>query len=358
LIILFFAFLHTPLYVKEAGAPRHWANGFVFSLSGQQYFVPDVSGALPEEAAAGYDASNTVTPYPGFRAGVGYEWKAWSVFIESGYTYIRGDNPLITDIAAAPLLAKAGYSFFPVRRLSLTPLLGVGAVFSSADHHRDVIDMLLEQKVHSSGSGLLVSAGARAAWEFHPALRVFGGFSLDCVVETGGPIPLPQADVGVLLRPAPHRARQAKQVVLPVPRAPPKKEAVKQTWLVLFEPDETELRGQDAQVFAEIAQALAECAEGSIKLHGYAAPYRSEAGQNNVSKERARYCAELLAAAGAAEYTITQAWHGAQKAPETSDGSDRKRRSVEIILEGWKYERNESDQYNEHNEQKTEDGNE
>jgi outer membrane protein OmpA-like peptidoglycan-associated protein len=365
--LLLFALPHTPLHVKEAGAPRHWANGFALSLSGQQYFVPDISGALPAETAAGYDASNTITPYPGFRAGLGYEWKAWSVFIESGYTYIKGDNPLITDITAVPLLVKGGYSFFFFRRLSLTPMIGAGMVFPTADHYRDVIDMLLEQKVHSTGSGFLVNAGARAAWEFHPALRVFGSFSLDCVVETGGPIPLPQAELGVLLRPVPPRTVQTKPAVIPAPELPPpqeeppppQKEAVRRTWLVLFDPDETGTREGDAAVFGEIAQTLAECAEGSIKLHGYAAPYRSVAGQDNVSRERARSCVEMLTAAGVAEGAMTEEWHGAQKVPETSDGSDSQRRSVEIILEGWRYERGESDQQNgrENAVQQQEDGN-
>jgi hypothetical protein len=71
LVLLLFAFLRTPLYVKEAGQylPPRWTSGFVLSLSGQYYFLPNLSDALSPELAARYGVSSAIVPYPGFRAG-------------------------------------------------------------------------------------------------------------------------------------------------------------------------------------------------------------------------------------------------------------------------------------------------
>jgi hypothetical protein len=65
----------------------------------QYYVIPNIADAFAPDLAAKYGfGDGLVTPYPGFRGGFGYEWGRLQVGFETGYTYIKGDNPLVTDI--------------------------------------------------------------------------------------------------------------------------------------------------------------------------------------------------------------------------------------------------------------------
>jgi outer membrane protein OmpA-like peptidoglycan-associated protein len=71
-----------------------------------------------------------------------------------------------------------------------------------------------------------------------------------------------------------------------------------------------------------------------VTLRGYTAPYSTPGAQRALSETRARYCAEYLEREyGIERERITIEWYGADSLPEASDGSDRTRRCVEILIE-------------------------
>jgi hypothetical protein len=169
---------------------QDWKEGLFGYLSGQYYVIPGLASTLSPDLAEKYGVSKGVISYPGFRAGAGWEWRHWSFGLESGYSYIKGDNPLILDIFIVPLLFKAGYSFFPIKsyeQFSLTPAASLGIVFAAVDHYRDVIDMLTERQSHLTSKGLFAQLGIRAGWnpvkKWGRAFEVFAGLSVDAVAS-------------------------------------------------------------------------------------------------------------------------------------------------------------------------------
>jgi len=380
-----------------------WLEGIFVSVSGQYYMLPNLAKAISPELADQYGVSGAIRPRPGFRAGAGYEWKKWSFGLESGYTYIKGDNPIVTDISIVPILVKAGYSFFPISSyeyFSLTPTAALGRVFAQADHYIDVIDMLLEKSTHSKNTGFMAQLGVRAGWnpirQQGRALEVFAGLSIDGIIETGGLIPLPQIELGVIVRPFKFKFKarsvpveekiieeeliveEPEEIDKPVeeelfieeePEEIEPPEPVLYTWRALFPPNGTTATAEGRAVLDEagafIAEAIAKAAvketiveateetavepaeeiaeepekiiewEYKIIIKGYAAPFVSVPGQREVSRRRALYCASYLKEKyGIPEEYITVGWHGADALPEnTEETAHSQRRSVEILFE-------------------------
>jgi len=336
-------------------------------FSGQYYLIPDLAKAISPELASQYGVSGSIVPYLGFRAGAGYGWRNWSFGAESGYTYIKGDNPLVTDIAITPLLLKAGYSFFPItsyRFFSLTPTAALGIVFAKANHYKDVIDMLTDNITVSSNTGFMAQIGLQAAWnpvrQWGRAFEIFARFSIDGIIEKGGLIPLPQIEIGITIRPFAFKTRpvpvthiEEKPIVeTPVEIIAEEEEAqeaeppqsVRYLWLVLFPPDEMSAVSHGNAVLDEAGAVLAEMPTGAefrIILRGYSAPYVSVSGQREVSRRRALYCADYLRQRyGIPDERITVEWYGAEALPENIEENDHvSRRSVEIIFEGEGYEK-------------------
>jgi len=407
-------------------APNRLYEDIFASISGQYYMLPDLARVVSPKLAAQYGMEGAIVPYPGFRIGAGYEWKKWSFALESGYTHIRGENPLVTDISIVPVLLKAGYSFFPISSyeyFSVTPTAGLGLVFAQADHYIDVIDMLLDNLTHSENTGFMAQFGVRAGWnpvrQLARALEVFAGFSIDLIIEKEGIIPMPQVELGILLRPfqikfefKPRPIKEKiieenpavelleeiieeeyeeeifiEEVVEEEPEIIEPPEPVRCVWLALFPPNITTASAEGRAMLDEagafIAEAITKAAvkeaimeaneeidvetekeavieeeieeiavekaeetiveepspewEYKIIIKGYAAPFVSVAGQRDVSRRRALYCASFLREKyGIPEELITVEWYGAEALPENVDEKAHAlRRSVEIIFEGW-----------------------
>jgi outer membrane protein OmpA-like peptidoglycan-associated protein len=74
-----------------------------------------------------------------------------------------------------------------------------------------------------------------------------------------------------------------------------------------------------------------------VTLRGYTAPYSTPGAQRGLSELRARFCETYLRREyGIEGERIRVEWYGAERLPELSDGTDRQRRCVEIIIENRK----------------------
>jgi outer membrane protein OmpA-like peptidoglycan-associated protein len=356
-----------------AGDLPAWTGGLFLDLEGQYYIVPDLAASLDPGMAERYGVSGgLIKPYPGFRAGLGYEWNKFRFSLESGYTWIEGDNPLVLDLNLVPLAFKAGYVFSPFGRLGIVPLLGAGLVFSSVNHYETAIDMLMENPARSTAPGFLASAGLRLGWSFVPALTVYAGAGLDCVIETGGLIPLPSLELGVNIKPflfgrkpRTEPQKQAKteakpepvkivpvetpplelagepaelpaEIPPPEPEAPPPEPEVpvRIRKTVYFPADaEIPLRAHLMEL-DEAGELLRSSPALGVTLRGYTAPYSTPGARRRLSEVRAAFCGEyLMREYGIEAGRITIEGRGAESLPETSDGSDWMRRCVEIIIE-------------------------
>lgn len=354
---IFLFLIHFPLRAQSN------QDGIFVYFSGQLYLIPEIAGAISPELADRYGVSNVFTPYPGFRAGAGYELGRWSFALESGYTYIKGDNPLVVDISIVPLMLKAGYSFFPISGyefFSLAPTAAMGFAFARVNHYKDAIDMLTDKMIHSENAGFMAQIGLRAGWnpvrQWERFFEIFAGLSVDCIIETGGIIPLPQLEFGITIRPFAYKARNACAAedgrIAPeeiaeeelfteklIEEAP---QFFRYLWLVLFLPDEIIAPAHGRAVLDEAGQMIAETisavidGEYRIILRGYAAPFVSVSGQQSVSRSRVLHCASYLREKyGIPDELITVEWYGSQALPEnTEEAAHSSRRSVEIIFEG------------------------
>jgi outer membrane protein OmpA-like peptidoglycan-associated protein len=296
-----------------------------------------------------------IKPYPGFRTGLGYAWKKFRFSLETGYTYIAGTNPLVLDITLIPLTFKAGYVFSPWKALSITPVVGTGLAVVSVTHYETAIDMLLGRQSRSSNRSVLLNAGVRAGWSCTPALELYAGAGLDCVVETGGLIPLPAVELGVLIKPfrfgekrdvkpAGTELINIPEIVVPeiagpveepepVPEAETPAEPVRVVRVLHF-PAERAVPVRSHLVELDAAAELLRASpELSVTLRGYTAPYGTPGGRRALSERRARFCADYLEREqGIERGRITVEWYGADKEPEAAAGEDRRRRCVEIIM--------------------------
>jgi len=356
---------------------QNWTDNIFTSLSGQYYVFPGIAGAISPSLADQYGVSKGVVPFPGFRAGAGYELGRWNFALESGFTYILGDNPLVEKINLSPLLFKAGYSFFPIKkynRFSLTLVLGAGLFFGWVDHYQDVIDMLTGKITHSKNTGFLAQAGARAGWQpvlkWGKAFELNAGFSLDMIVETGGLIPLPQIELGIIVRPWRFLKLPGDSQLTGTLHSPDEAEAVdgieesdgflklteeligdpdiaRQVWLVLFPPNGATPTAAGLAVLDKAGDAMrAALSMGGnigkdskfrVIIGGFAAPFLTAAGQREISRRRAVYCRDYLVEKyGVPESMIIIGWYGSERLPENNDAASHpERRSVEIIFSGW-----------------------
>jgi outer membrane protein OmpA-like peptidoglycan-associated protein len=340
-----------------------------------------MADALAPDMAERYGVSGgLIKPYPGFRAGAGYQWHNWRFSLESGYTYIKGDNPLVLDIALVPLELKAAYVFSFRKNLSIMPLLGAGLAFASVSHYETAIAMLLDDLSRSANTGFLASAALRLGWSFLPALTVYAGAGIDCVIESGGLIPLPALELGITIKPFLFRKKAEpateSRSTEPVPAeiAAPERIEPESVRPAVIEPEETgeepavepfpepekpesllepEIDGPErivrtlhfpAERAVPVRSHLVELdAAGAllqsdqelrVTLRGYTAPRGTEQGRRILSEARARYCENYLAEKwDIARERITVEWYGADRLPEADDGSDWRRRCVEIIIE-------------------------
>jgi outer membrane protein OmpA-like peptidoglycan-associated protein len=304
--------------------------------------VPDISGTFDFSLAENYGVSGgLIKPYPGFHAGAGYQWRNIRLSLETGYTRIKGDNPLVLDIGIVPLTFKGGYVFSFLRdRLTITPLLGAGLVFAGAEHYETVIDMLFDRTSYSTGRGFFANATLRLGWSFAPALTLYAGAGIDCLIETGGPIPLPALELGLTLKPFSFRNKSpAAGSLVPEPlKTGPAvfvedPEDPRPIFSTIYFPADEAVPAQAAEL-DRTGELLRARPELRISLRGYTAPYSTPAARRALSEERVRFCAAyLIREYGIAEERISVEWYGADQLPDPGDDSDQRRRCVEILIE-------------------------
>jgi outer membrane protein OmpA-like peptidoglycan-associated protein len=329
-----------------------WTGGVFLDLAGQYYLLPDFSGVLNPSMAERYGVSGgPLKPSPGFRGGLGYEWKKFRFSLETGYTYIKGTNPLVLDIHLVPLVCKGGY-VFSLGNFSLIPLLGAGPVFVQVNHYETAIDLLLEKQIRSTAAGFLLYGGLRAGWSFIPALTLYAGGGIDCIVETGGMIPLPALELGITVKPllfgkqGPGPAAQVKPEAVEEPAAEvpeaaaveepaaeaPEAEAVRFFRNLYFPADAAVPVSSHLVELDAAGEFLGAFPAAALRLRGYTAPYGSPGARRALSEARVRFCAAYLAEHyGIGPERIRLEWYGAEKEPEAADGTDWRRRCVEII---------------------------
>jgi outer membrane protein OmpA-like peptidoglycan-associated protein len=269
----------------------------------------------------------------------------------------------VLDIRVIPLVFKTGY-VFSLGQFNITPLLGAGQVFVTAEHYETAIAMLQERKSRSSGTGFFGAAGLRLGWTFIPALTLFAGAGIDCVFETDGPIPFPAVELGVTVKPflfgksarppkpaarpaaepppvpaesaPPAAASQAEPAVPEAPPAPDPSVIEPSAGVLYFPPDSAVPAAPAALDGA--GELLRANPALTVTLRGYAAPHGTPAGQRALSEARARFCADYLRGEyGIAAERITVEWYGADRVPEAGPGGQPEgaegRRCVEILIE-------------------------
>ncbi|MCL2722024.1 MAG: hypothetical protein FWD47_11890 [Treponema sp.] len=352
--LILFLLSHS-VYSQES----NWLDGFFITASGQYYLLPDFAGISSMDLASRYASSASLNPKPGFRIGAGYELKNWSFALETGYSYISGDNPLVLEIKMIPVLLKMGYSFYPfnsLSQLSITPTAALGVVFVNAQHHKDIIDMLLGNLTYSKDTIFLLQPGVRAIWDIFPSrnriLEAFAGFSLDINLETDGIIPLPQIELGLIFRPFGRWKSQPKiesiqEIIFVTEEREIEKEDdviieielihSRRVFHVLFSPDQTIPTLEGLNNLDNAGALLEQFVNYTITLRGFAAPFVSTAGQMEVSRQRALFCANYLSEVfNVPNENIAIEWLGSAALPENTESVNHsRRRSVEIIIEGW-----------------------
>jgi outer membrane protein OmpA-like peptidoglycan-associated protein len=303
---------------------------------------------------------------PGFRAALGYEYRNFHLAVESGYTHIKGTNPLVLDIKMIPLALKFGYEYPIFFGFGVQADLLAGYFFSRTVHYLTFLDTLTGKLREDEERNTFAGARLYATWSAKgKLLKIYAGGGGDIVFENDGPIPMPLVEIGLRFYPLKLLPRKKpreqivfeEQAVIEEPEVyldefefeeaeeefyeeeaePEPPEPVRLLWLALYPSNKTAPDAEGLAVMDQAAAVMAE-AEGeyTIVLKGYAAPFVSVSGQTEVSRRRVVFCKEyLMEKHGIPEDRITVEWHGSKALPEnTAERDHARRRGVEIIFEG------------------------
>jgi outer membrane protein OmpA-like peptidoglycan-associated protein len=320
---------------------------------------------------------------PGFRGGLGFEFRHIRLSAQSGFTRITGTNPLVTGVELLPLYGKAGYRFTLPARFFILPEAGAGVVFSTTTHYRTALDMLMNNLTVSTTTSFAAALSLRLGWTVPGNfLDINLGGGLELILEEDGPIPLPAIEGWLTLRPlalakliresaarkkAVVRAAPTVSVPAPeptpppveiavIPEAPPVVEPAPEpalppvelaavpeiapvppeepvietppvispplnfTAAVYFEADTAVLIPAFLPALEDAVETLRGGTTTVVELRGYAAPVGSAESCLEVSRLRVLYCkAYLVEQAGIPESRIRSVWYGRDKMPEWGD---------------------------------------
>jgi outer membrane protein OmpA-like peptidoglycan-associated protein len=149
------------------------------------------------------------------------------------------------------------------------------------------------------------------------------------------PVIEPEAIPEPVLEPVPVPEPVPEPVlVLEVPPPEPEPEPIRILRTLYFPADaEVPVTSHLVEVDA-VAELLRSSPELRVTLRGYTAPYSTPGARRNLSELRARFCETYLRDRyGIAGNRITVEWYGSDKLPEAADGTDWRRRCVELIIE-------------------------
>jgi outer membrane protein OmpA-like peptidoglycan-associated protein len=291
-----------------------------------------------------------IKPIPGFRAALGYEYKRFRFALESGYTHIEGTNPLLLNLRFIPLMLKTGYSL-PLRwGIGLQADLLFGLIFARVEHYETVIHMFTENDKESTNGSAVLGARLYATYTFfNNAFKIYAGGGVDCVFETGGPIPLPVIEAGISVKPFMFRwgsgsgGRQSKpeeNIIFShveeniVVEETEQGRVVRLLNAVYFEANSAVMIESYRHILNEAGERLRENHSLNITLRGYTAPFGTAEGRTEISAARAGYCADYLARHyGIARHRINTESYGAERSPQFAGANWESYRCVELIIE-------------------------
>ncbi len=165
-----------------------------------------VSGSVHQIFAVG-ELSQYAQSKPGWRAGLGYnivlnEKHSFPIFVEGGYSFVSGTNPLVRTLDIVPVVGYAGYTFSPIPFLDIFVQLGAGGYFAKVDHYETAIALAAGNLTTTMGNGLIVGAKIGAGVSlFERSLEIHMNGTVECILERDGPVPLPGASLTVTVYP-------------------------------------------------------------------------------------------------------------------------------------------------------------
>ena len=351
------------LVAANAQNNERWYNRIFIEGSALNYFAP-------------LDLNEVIKPKLGFRGALGYELWRFRFALESGYTHIEGTNPLVLDISLIPLVFKFGYNQPLFFGFGVQADLSAGFIFSRTSRYETAIGMLtgnlLNDKTRSPITGARLYLTWTVPWKF---IKIYAGGGADIILETGGLLPLPLVEAGISIKPLFHLKRKtpALPAVQEIPQnivyiPPEEKEEItvdeadagenvickiiieteetvcteedepepfeRVFTAVYFPPDETVPFQQYLSVLDDAGVLLLSNPALHITLRGYSAPFSTAGGQENVSRQRAEYCADYLTENfGIEKERIAVEYYGANAKPEFADNTWDSYRCAELIIE-------------------------
>jgi hypothetical protein len=288
-----------------------WYNPIFIEGSAIHYYLPELFSGL-------------IIPEPGFRAALGYEYRHFRLAVESGYTHIAGNNPMVLDIVLLPLTAKIGYNLPLIWGFGLQADLSGGVFISQTKFYLSVIDMLMENVQDEQVISPLAGARLYLTYTFlFGMVKLYAGGGVDMILELDGPIPPPVIEAGISLKP----------LLLIKPSL---KRSIKNG--ALFQVNSAQIIEPYNDTLDEAGRRMQEKSSLHLTLRTYAPPrgdaewqVRRNDGTPALSAARANYCIEYLKENyGIDPKRIRVVYRDAGRA---ADGSQREfYRCVEIII--------------------------
>ena len=341
--LIFLIALIIPCMTQET-----WYEGFFVEGSALYNFTPSIM-------------KDTIKPVFGFRAALGYEYgnfkeesllaKAGGGFrfaLESGYTYMKGVNRLITEGSLVPLVFKFGYSQ-PLHRLAgLQADINLGMIFSNTSRYESALDIINDNI--SNDRTINIFGGLRAYAIITPLeyLKIYAGGGVDFIFEYFQPVPLAAIELGVSLKPffmgrkikkQHEETAETKNIIFEsrseniVVEETRRGRTVRLLNAVYFEANTAVMLESYRPILNEAGERLRANSRLRITLRGYTAPFGTAEGRAETSAARARYCAEYLTREyGIAASRITIESYGAERAPDFRDATWESYRCVELLI--------------------------
>ena len=316
------AFLVTFAVVSVAQAEHccaqdfRWYEGFILSAAGSLFYTPQLF-------------SEYIEPQPGIRGAFGYRYRGFSLEAESGRTQVIGTNPLVLDIVIIPLVFRASYHQNLLWGLGLRADLGAGVTYSTVVHYKDAIALLTDDLLISSDKRTpLTEARLYLTYSLPGNIQLYAGGGVDILDEVDGMIPLPLVQAGITIRPFAWKRKKPPQIQIQPPVFQ------RQIMLAHFPANIAEMFEGSVPAVDEAGRLLQESAQATVTLRGYAALFGTSGARNTISRARALHIKDYLVK----QYSIHEEririeFYGADREPETSDGSWESYRVVELIIE-------------------------
>jgi outer membrane protein OmpA-like peptidoglycan-associated protein len=270
--LVFFIVIFCLSFPSFSDEPR-WFEGFFIEGSLHQYSAPDILSEL-------------VNINPGFRAAFGYDFRHFRFAVESGFTDIQGDNPLVLDITIIPLALKFGYELPVYFGFGIQADLHGGYFFSRTNHYVTALDMIAENLQEDNERNLFAGGRLYLTWTTkRNFLKVYAGGGTDVVFETDGPIHMPLAEAGISIKP--FTLIQSSKIKIFNP--------------VYFEVNSAVMLEEYKKILDEAGRHLQEKSSLRLTMRTYTPPsgniewqVRRKDGTPALSAARAAFCTEYL----------------------------------------------------------------